>query len=149
MYMKKIVPILALIAISGVFLMGVQAVSAAHTTEVKAYTYDAIYSPEGEIGSSMDLTKGYTFDIAATLHVDGGNQQWFRSITYNVYNSNGDQIVNEERSTGFGGIARCRINTKEWDYGNYLVKVSYLGNDKDEYPGAEKKFTLHIVKNLD
>jgi len=61
-----------------------------------------------------------------------------------VYNSKGDQIVNEERNSGFGGIARCWINSKDWGKGTYNVSVVYQGNEDDGYSKAEKKVVLHI-----
>jgi hypothetical protein len=143
--MKKIVPILALIAISGVFLMGMQAVSAAHTTEIKTYNYDPYDPPGQEIGKETSLIISEAFDISASLHIDGGNPQWFRWVNYKVFNSHGDQIVNEDRNTGFGGIARCWVNTKNWKAGNYTVEVSYGGNEEDEYSPATKKFALKVL----
>jgi hypothetical protein len=145
MYLKKIVPILALIALSGVFLMGLQAVSATHTTEIKTYTCDINDPPGIEIVKEKSLIKDEPFDITSSLHVDGGNPQWFRWVNYKVFNSHGDQIVNEDRNTGFGGIARCWIDTRHWNAGNYTVEVSYGGNEKDDYPPASNKFVLHVL----
>jgi hypothetical protein len=145
MYMKKIVPILVLMAISGVILMGMQAVSATHTTEIKTYNYD-LYDPPGqEIDKETSLSLPDSFDISVTLHVDDGAPKWFRWVNYKVFNSQGDQIVNEDRNTGFGGIARCWINTEYWNAGNYTVEVSYGGNEKDDYPSASKKFALIVL----
>lgn len=145
MDLKKIGPILALIAVSGMFLMGMQTVSAAHTMDIKAYSYDPYDPPGKEIGSDINISKGEYVDIAATLHVDGSNPQWFRYLNFRVYNSKGDQLVNEERNTGFGGTSRCWINSKKWDKGEYMIEVYYEGNKKDDYPSASKKFTLSIV----
>lgn len=55
-----------------------------------------------------------------------------------MLNFHGDEIFNEDRNTGFGGISRCWINTKKWEAGNYSVVVSYGGNEKDDYPSASK-----------
>ena len=93
----------------------------------------------------MTIKKGDFLDIAATLHVDGGNPQWFRYMNFYVYNSKGDQIVNEERNTGFGGVSRCGINSKKWDIGTYKICVTYLGSDDGDYPRADKEVTLHII----
>jgi len=146
MSMKKIVPILVMIAISGVFLMGLQAVSAVHTTEIKTYNYDPYDPPGQEIGKETSLRIPEAFDISASLHVDGGNPQWFRWVNYKVFTPHGDQIFNEDRNTGLGGIARCWISTKNWKAGNYTVVVSYGGNEKDDYPSASKKFALKVIK---
>jgi hypothetical protein len=144
MDLKKIVPILAIMAMMCISLVAMQSASAASTTEVKAYTYDPYDPPGTEIGKEMTIKKGEYLDIAATLHVDGGNPQWFRYIHYYVYNSKGDQIVNEERNSGFGGVARCWINSKTWDKGTYKICVIYWGSDDGDYPRADKEIKLHI-----
>jgi hypothetical protein len=145
MDLKKLLPILAMIAVSGVFLMGMSAVSAAHTMDVKAYSYDPYDPPGPEIVNQINITKGEYLDFAATLHVDGGNPLWFRYLNFEVYNSQGDQILNQERNTGFGGIARCWIDSKNWKAGNYTLVISYDGNEKEDYPIAFKKFEVNIL----
>lgn len=145
MYLKKIVPILAIMAMMGVFVVAMQPASAAHQTIVKAYTYDPYDPPGIEIRNVLQIKKGNPLDIASTLHVDGGNPQWFRYIHFYVYNSKGEQIVNEKRNSGFGGTARCWINSKNWDTGTYKLCLTYLGNDGDGYPRADKEITVHIV----
>ena len=104
MELKKIVPVLAIMAMMGVFVVSMQPASAAHQTVVKAYNYDPYDPPGDEIGTNLNISKGEYLDLAATLHVDGGNPQWFRYIHFYVYNSKGDQIANEERNSGFGGV---------------------------------------------
>lgn len=141
---KRIIPILAIVAIMGVFMGAMHPASAASTTEVKAYTYDPYDPPGTELGKELTIKKGEYLDIAATLHVDGGNPQWFRYIHYYVYNSNGDQIVNEERNSGFGGVARCWINSKNWDAGTYKLCITYWGSDDGDYPRADKNVIVHI-----
>ena len=145
MDLKKKIPIMALIAMMSIFMVGMPAVSAAHTTKVKGYTYNPNNPPGDELGADLFIKKGDATDLAATLHVDGGNPQWFRYIHFYVYNSNGDQIVNEERNSGFGGVARCWINSKGWEPGNYKISIIYWGNDDDGYPRADKEVILHIV----
>lgn len=141
---KRKVPVLAL-AMMCLFMIGAQAVSAAHTTEVKGYGYDPYDPPGEELGTDWYIKKGEDIDVAATLHVDGGNPQWFRWMHFYVYNSKGDQIVNEERNTGFGGVSRCWINSKDWEIGNYKLCIIYWGNEDDDYLRADKEVMIHIV----
>ncbi|ADZ09736.1 hypothetical protein Metbo_1504 [Methanobacterium lacus] len=142
MELKRIVPILAIMAMMGVFLVAMQPASAASKSEIKVYQYDP---PGAEVvGKEISIYKGEYLDLAATLHIDDGNPQWFRWVNFYVYNSKGDQIVNEERNSGFGGIARCWINSKDWSKGTYNVSVVYQGNEDDGYSKAEKKVVLHV-----
>ena len=145
MGLKKKIPLMALIAIIGMCFMVLQPASAAHTTEVKAYQYDPYDPPGTELGTDWYIKKGDYIDVAATLHVDGGNPQWFRYIHFYVYDPTGNQIFNEERNSGFGGLARCWINSRDWNSGNYTLQVTYWGNDDDGYPRADKYIALHIV----
>jgi hypothetical protein len=145
MELKKIVPILAVMAMMGVFVVSMQTASATHQTVLKAYNYDPYDPPGMEIGNDWTIKKGEYLDISASLHVDGGNPQWFRYIHFYVYNARGDQIVNEERSSGFGGIARCWIDSKKWEPGTYKMCIIYWGNDDDGYPRTDKEFNIHIV----
>ena len=145
MEIKKIVPILAIMAMMGVFVVSMQPASAAHQTVLKAYNYDSYNPPGMEIGDDWIIKKGESLDISATLHVDDGNPQWFRYIHFYVYNSKGDKIVNEKRTSGFGGVARCGINSKNWEPGTYRMSIIYYGNDRDGYPRADKEFIVHIV----
>ena len=141
----KTLPLVALITI-GVLLVGAQAVSAAHTTEVKVYNYNPYDLPGPEIsGTDLYIKKGEYVDFTATLHVDGGNPQWFRWINFYVYNANGNQILNKEFNSGFGGLAHCWINSRKWEAGNYKIYISYPGNEDDGYPPANKEIMLHIA----
>ena len=144
MELKRIAPILAIMAMMCVFVVSMQSASAANT-ELKVYNYDQYDPPGAELGKDLYIKKGQYLDIAASIHVDGGKPQWFRWVHYYVYNSNGYQIVNEERNSGFGGIARCCINSKEWEPGNYKLCVTYWGNNNDNYPRADKEVMVHIV----
>ena len=143
MELRKIVPILAVMAMICIFF-SMQSVSAAHQTEVKAYQYDPNDPPGDELGTDLFIKKGDALDIGATLHVDGGGPQWFRFIHMYIYNSKGNQIVNEDRSAGFG-VARFWINSKKWEPGNYRICLIYWGNKDDDYPRADKEILLHIV----
>jgi hypothetical protein len=67
-------------------------------------------------------------------------------FTIKVYNLNGDKIVNEERNSGFGGVARCYVNSKNLNTGTYKISLVYDGNVGDEYPRAKKNMMLHISK---
>jgi hypothetical protein len=145
MDLKKIVPVLAIMAMMCVCVVSMQPASAAHQTAVKAYTFDPNNPPGDELETNLNIQQGDATDLAATLHVDGGGQQWFRYIHFYVYNSNGDQIANEERNSGFGGVARCWINSRSWEPGTYKISIIYWGNDDDGYPRADKDLTLHIV----
>lgn len=145
MDLKRIMPILAIMAMMGVFLVAMQPASAASKTEIKIYTYDQIDPPGMEIEKNLTMVRGGDMDISATLHVNNGNPQWFRWVNFNVYNDHGDQIVSEERNTAFGGISRCLINSKTWERGKYKVCVTYFGNEHDGYPRADKEFTLTII----
>jgi len=145
MELKKIVTILAIMAMMGVFVVSMQPASAAHQTVLKAYNYDLNDLPGYELSNDWSISKGDVMDISATLHVDGGNPQWFRYIHFSVYNSKGDQIINEERSSGFGGVARCWIDSKDWEPGTYKISMIYWGNDKDGYPRADKEIMVHII----
>jgi len=145
MDLKRIMPILAIMAMMGVFLVAMQPASAASKTEIKVYTYDPNDTPGMEIGKNLTITRGGDIDLTATLHVDNGSPQWFRYVNFYVYNPDGDQIVNEERNTAFGGVSRCIINSKTWARGKYKVCVTYLGNEHDGYPRADKEFTLTII----
>ncbi len=145
MDLKRIVPLLAIMVMMGVWVCSMQPASAAHQTTIKAYNYDWNDPPGEEIGSDFVINKGEALDISATLHVDGGGQQWFRYLQYYVYNSTGDQIINQERNSGFGGLARCWINSRNWETGTYKINIVYLGNDDDGYPRAVKDINLRIV----
>jgi hypothetical protein len=142
---KRIMPILAIMALMGVFLVAMQPASAASKTEIKVYTYDPMDRPGMEIGKNLTMVRGGDLDISATLHVNDGSPQWFRWVNFYVYNEQGDQIVSEERNTAFGGVSRCMINSKTWGRGKYKVGVTYLGNEHDGYPRADKEFTLTII----
>ena len=144
MELKKIVPILAIMAMMCMCVVSMQPATAAHQTVLKAYEYEPLNPPGKELGNEIYILKGYHLDIGSTLHVDGGSPQWFRHIHFYVYNASGDQIVNEERNTGFGGIVRCWIDSSKWDSGTYKISVVYLGNDRFGYPRANKDITLHI-----
>lgn len=144
MDLKKLVPILAVMAMMGVFLVAMQPASAASKSEIKVYQYDQYDPPGAQIDKEIYIGKGEYLDLAASLHIDDGHPQWFRWVTFKVYDSNGKEIVNEERNSGFGGIARCWINSKDWNKGTYNVCVVYAGNEEDGYPKAEKKFVVHI-----
>jgi hypothetical protein len=144
MDLKKIIPLVVIIAMMGVFLGAIHPASAASTTEVKAYNYDPYDPPGIELNRDITIKNGESLDISATLHVNGGNPQWFRWLNFYIYNSKGEQIVNEERNTGFGGVARCYIKTKDWNPGTYKLSIVYPGNEKDGYPRAEKNITVHI-----
>ncbi|UTB32361.1 MAG: hypothetical protein NKF70_12860 [Methanobacterium sp. ERen5] len=141
----KIVPMLAVMAMMAVFVVSMQPASAAHQTVLKAYNYDPYDPPGNELGKEMTIKKGDVLDISATLHVDGANPQWFRWIHYYVYDPKGNQIVNEERNSGFGGIARCWINSRDWETGTYKISLIYWGNEEDGYPSADKEVNLRIV----
>lgn len=145
MDLKKVVPILAVMAMMMVFLVAMQPASAASKSEIKVYPYDQCDPPGAEVGKELSIYNGEYLDLAATLHIDGGNPQWFRWVTFYVYDSKGKQIVSEERNSGFGGIARCWINSKDWDKGTYKVSVVYGGNTDDGYPRVEKYFKLNII----
>jgi hypothetical protein len=145
MDLKRIMPILAIMAMMGVFLVAMQPASAASKTEIKVYAYDPVDPPGKEIGKNLTMVMGGIMDISATLHVNNGSPQWFRWVNFNVYNDHGDQIVREERNTAFGGVSRCWIDTKTWGRGKYKVCVTYLGNEDDGYPRADKEFTLTII----
>jgi hypothetical protein len=145
MNLKKIVPVLAMMVMVGVFVVSMQPASAAHQTALKVYKHDPNFPPGEELGSDLVINKGDALDISATLHVDGGNPQWFRYIHFYVHNSTGDQIVNEERNSGFGGVTRCWINSKKWEAGKYKISIIYWGNDEDGYPKAVKIVNLCIV----
>ena len=127
-------------------MVAMQPANASSTTEIKIYTYNPYDPPGTELGKDMTIKKGNALDIAATLHVDSGNPQWFRFIHFYVYNSKVDQIIKEERNSGFGGVARCLIDSKNWDNGTYKVCVTYWGSDDGDYPRADKEITLHITE---
>ena len=144
MKLKKVVSVLAIMAMMCMCVVSMQPASA-HQTVLKAYHYDPNDPPGTEIANDLTIKKGEKLDISAALHVDGGSPKWFRYIHFYVYNSKGDQIVNEERNSLFGGTAWCRINSKEWESGDYTMSVIYWGNTDDDYPRADKDLTLHIV----
>ena len=147
MYIKKIIPILALIAIMGVFMGAMHPISAVSTTEVKAYTFDAYDPPGTELGAVKNIKKGEDVSLAATLHVDGGNPKWFRWLHLYIYNSNGEQIYNEERNSGsgFSGAAIFFVDSRKWDVGDYKMCFTYQGNKNDGYPRADKEVKLQIT----
>ena len=145
MDLKKIIPILAILAVMGVFLGAIQPASAASTTEVKAYTYDPHDPPGTELGAVKNIKKGEDVSLAANLHVDGGNPQWFRWMHLYIYNSKGDQIYNEERNSGFGGVTMFWVDSRKWDAGDYKMCFTYWGSDDGDYPRADKEVKLHIT----
>lgn len=124
MELQKIVPVLAIMAMMGVFVVSMQPACAAHQTVLKGYQYDPNDPPGTELGTDLYIKKGNYLDVAATLHVDGGNPQWFRWVHFYVYDPNGNQIVDEQRTTGFG-VARCWINSKDWKSGNYTISMIF------------------------
>lgn len=131
-------------AMMGVFLVAMQPASATSKTEIKVYKYD-IYAPPGtELDKDFYIKKGDPLDLAATLHVNGGNPQWFRNIHLKVYNSKGEQLVNQKQTSSFGGEALFYVKTKNWDSGTYKICMIYEGNKRDGYPRAEKEIILHI-----
>jgi|GEM_PF-3263253 len=144
MELKKIVPVLAMMVMMCMCVVSMQPASA-HQTVLKAYHYDPNDPPGTEIANDLTIKKGEDFQISATLHVDGGNPQWFRYIHFYAYDSKGDQIANDLGNSGFGGVAGCWIHSKDWEPGNYTMSVIYWGNERDGYPRADKDFILHIV----
>jgi len=145
MDLKKIVPILAIMAMMGVFMGAVQPANATSTTEVKVYTYDPYDPPGTELGTVKTIKKDEDVSLAATLHVDSGNPQWFRWMHLYIYNSKGEQIYNEERNTGFGGVSMFWVDSKNWDSGDYKMCFTYWGSDDGDYPRVDKEVKLHIT----
>ncbi len=145
MDLKKIISILAVMSVIGVFLVAVQPATAAKTTEIKAYYYNAFLPPGAEINTDMYVNKSADIDISATLHVNGGKPQWFRYMHCYIYNSKGELIVHEERNSGFGGIARFWVDKRKWNTGTYKISIIYWGNSRYGYPRADKNITLHLV----
>jgi len=144
MNLNKIVPIFFLIIISGMLLVGIQSASAAHTTEIKAYTFDPMNLPGNKIDSYLNIKKGEPLNVLASLHVDGGKPVWFRNIHFIVANSRGELIVDTTSNTISGGYARFFTNTEKWNSGNYIAILTYLGSTSEEYPLAYKIFILYI-----
>lgn len=144
MNLNKIMPIFFLIIISGMLLVGIQSANAAHTTEIKAYTFDPMKLPGNEIDSYVNIKKGKPLNILASLHVDGGKPVWFRNIHLIMINSYGKLLVDTTSNTVLGGYASFFTNTEKWNSGNYMAIVSYLGSTSEEYPLAYKIFILYI-----
>jgi hypothetical protein len=145
MYLKKTIPILAIIAMMSVFMGAMHPASASSTTEVKAYIYNPHHPPGTELGKEITIKRGQALDIAGTVHINGGKPKWYRYIHFNVYNPKGNQIVDEERIAGYSGVVHYKINTKKWNTGTYKLCVIYWGSDNGDYPRADKEITLHII----
>ncbi|MDD3984994.1 MAG: hypothetical protein PHY59_03685 [Methanobacterium sp.] len=144
MGLNKIISIMAIIIISGVFLTGIQAVSAAHTTEIKAYTIDPLHFPGKLINSVVNIKEGKPFNVVTSLHVDGGKPLWFRSIGFTVIDFQGKVMFNTVSNTIAGGYAYFFTNSEKWDSGKYIVMVYYLGSETEDYPMAYNVFMLCI-----
>ena len=55
MYLKKTIPILAIIAMMSVFMGAMHPASASSTTEVKAYIYNPHHPPGTELGKEITI----------------------------------------------------------------------------------------------
>jgi hypothetical protein len=142
MSLKNIIPTLGILLMLGMFLVAVQPASAVSKTEIEVYKFD-LYDPV-EVFQELWIEKGKNLVLQASLHIDGGNPEWMKMLRLYVFNST-DQLVNEERSTGLGGIATFNLNTKNWDAGTYTIGIVYLDNDSFGYPRAGHDIELHIV----
>jgi hypothetical protein len=143
MGLKIIIPTLGIILMLVVFLVAVQPASAVSKTEIKVYQYD-LYDPlHEEIHQDLWIKKGQYLALQATIHINGGNQEWMKMLHFYIFNS-AAQIVNEERSTGLGGVANFDIDTRNWGAGTYTIGIAYLDEDIG-YPIAGHDIELHIV----
>lgn len=137
---KKIISIMVVILFLGVFTANIHPVSAT-TTEIKA----SIFAGD-ELRSDWYIQKDRRLDVKATLHVDGGDPQWFRYIHFYLYKVNpdgtrGEQIESIELSTE-GGNAHYR-SASALD-GEYLLCIIYWGSDDGEWPRADKEIRVHV-----
>ena len=142
---KKIIPIVAVMAMMGVFAFAIQPATATKTTDIKVYQYDPKDPPGIDLGTDMYINKGGITDLAATLHVNGGKPQWFRNLIFYFYNSKGKLILVQEVNSGFGGLAHCKVYTKMWKTGTYKISIVNWGNRLLGYPKTVRNITLHIV----
>lgn len=141
MYLKKIMPILFLMAMIGIFMGAVQPASAT-TTEIKAYK---LY-PDQELFNQVSIKKGQIWDLHATLHVNGGDPQWYRYIHLYIYDSHGNQVFNEQGCTWLFGISNFKINANDYPCGDYKMCFIYWGSPDGEWPRADKEMVLHVTK---
>jgi len=138
--LKKIVSILLVMAIVGVFMGSMQPASAV-TTEIKVNSDNTT--------TEISIPKGKTHmtnELHASLHVDGGNAQWYRYITLIIRNSEGKLVYRDDQCTWAFGQAVFGGYAAKLDVGDYTMKFIYWGSDDGEWPKAKKIVKLHIIE---
>lgn len=144
MGLKIITPVLAMMFMVGIFLVTAQPACAVSKNEIKVYNCIPFGSDE-ELYNELWIKRGEDLYLQASLHFDGGDPQLMKLLHLYVYNSKNVQIVNDERSTGLGGVATFKLNTKKWDSGTYTLGFVYLDESKYGRPTAGHDIVLHIV----
>lgn len=139
---KKIMPIF-IVLIMVLALVGVQSVSAA-TSQVVIYDGD-----RHEASSFISTTKEECLEIYARLYVDSQWRVW-RNLEFDVYDPNGEQLFHVKRLTspitGYTGIGVWNNDLLKMKTGDYTVKVSYGGNEKEGWPPASATAVIHHTK---
>jgi len=139
--MKNIIPVLAIIAVIGLFLGVIQPASAV-TSEI-----DLIDADVNPLPSEINVYNGQFVHLGAYLKVDGDIKHW-RWIHLYVYDPWGRQIVNVKSLTGLGwggdiDYAVFEFNTRGSPGEDYRMHFIYWGSD--DWPRADKEVIVHIV----
>jgi len=95
---------------------------------------------------SVDLYKRQNKFFHVTLHVDGGNPQWYRYINLSIYNSAGEELHKSRENTYLFGAAIFDPYYKTWPNGYYKMVFSYDGNSKSEYSPTKREIKLHLME---
>ena len=132
-------------------LIGVQTASAA-TSRIVLYgnSHDRApweaFSTRYEATSFNSTTADICLDAYARLYVDDEWRAW-RYLDFNIYDSKGNLIFNITRSTsilngyvaiGLGNDYLCR-----WNPGDYILNVSYPGNERKGWPATSTTAIIH------
>jgi hypothetical protein len=139
MDLKKIIPILAIMAMIGIFLVAMQPANAA-TTGLIVYHHGTF------LGTEMSIKKGEKLDLIATLSVDGRALQPLRYINLYIRNSKDILTHKDESFTGIGGYSYFNVDTSKWACGNYKMLFIYWGSHDGEWPIAKKIVKLQITE---
>ena len=81
-----------------------------------------------------------------TMHINGGNPEWFRYINLNIYNSYGVKVHESRENTYIFGAAIFDPYYKTWPNGYYKMVFSYDDNNKDGHSPTKREITLHLME---
>ncbi len=150
---KKLVSIIVIISIMTLPL-GVSATDVNNTTihksEIKVYTN--VHGCKFHEKQNFTILSNSLFFFYASLYIDGKWKQ-YRYLHCDLFDSKGKMINTKKSLTDWRGAAAIdvcdpfTINRKptKLKVGEYILRLYYNGNTKDNYPPTEKYVKLHVI----